>query len=298
VAARQRDEPLLATASQVSAWLLIEVTGPWGGDAVVHSELGPNAPRIWREAMRRRGIRVIAIRRDLTTPSHHGGHQLRLVHVVAPAVGSSTAVAHRRMVHDLHEVVPVTEALAVSGTVGAGWESDQERYVLVCTNGRHDACCATFGRPLVRALRQSRWAEQVWECSHIGGDRFAANVVLLPDSLYFGDVDEAGAVRLLEAHDAGRLDLACFRGRSTLLLPGQAAEHAVRARLGLDRLDAIVEVEVPASGDVQVRLSDGRSVAVGVQRVDHPSPTPLTCKGRPGLAYPEWRVTSFEECAP
>ena len=45
VAARERDEPVMATASQVSAWLLVEVNGPWGRDAIVDSELGPHAPR-------------------------------------------------------------------------------------------------------------------------------------------------------------------------------------------------------------------------------------------------------------
>ena len=34
-----------------------------------------------------------------------------------------------------------------------------EPLFLVCTNGRHDQCCANLGRPLVRALRDSPWAE-------------------------------------------------------------------------------------------------------------------------------------------
>ena len=276
------------------AWLLIEVTGSWGHDAIGQSELGPYAPRVWREAMRRHGVRLIAIRRDLTTAGHHGHHEVRLVHVVAPAIGARP-VAHRRVIADLHEVVAATESLAVEGTVGANWEPDPDRYVLVCTNGRHDSCCATFGRPLVRSLRESQWADQIWECSHVGGDRFAANVVLLPDSLYFGDVDADTAPCLLAAHDDGRLDLDRFRGRSTLRLPAQAAEHAVRSRLGLDRLDAIDAVTSRSAGEVEVLLSDGRTVLVGIERVDRPSPTPLTCKGRPGLAYPEWQITTFDQ---
>jgi hypothetical protein len=293
VAARQRGESLVGTASLVPAWLLIEVTGPWGRDAVAESELGPYAPKVWRDALRRHGIRIIAIRREIRPSADHGHHHLRMVHLVAPQVGQRVA-AHRRMIEDFHEVVPATESLAVNGVVGAGWEPDDERYVMVCTNGRHDSCCATFGRPLVRALRESRWAEQLWECSHIGGDRFAANIVLLPDSLYFGAVDEAAATTLLAAHDDGRLDLTCFRGRSTLSLLMQAAEHAVRSRLGLDGLDAIAAVTQPEAGEVVVTLSDGRAVHVGVERNNVAAPTPLTCKGRMGLAYPEWRITSFD----
>ncbi|MGI9029038.1 MAG: sucrase ferredoxin [Ilumatobacteraceae bacterium] len=294
MAARQRAEPLVATASQVPAWLLIEVAGAWGHDAIAESELGPFAPKVWREAMRRRGVRVIAIRRDLTTSTRHAHHRARLVHVVASRPGAARAVAHRRVI-DLHDLVASTEPLATGHGVGAGWEPDFDRYVLVCTNGRHDSCCATFGRPLVRALRTSRWAPQVWECSHIGGDRFAANIVLLPDGFYFGGVDPAGAERLLAAHDGGRLDLACFRGRSTLRWPEQAAEHEVRSRLGLEALDAITAVRTLDAGRIEVDLTDSRSVLVGVERTDRPVPTPLTCKGKSGLSSPEWRVTSFEE---
>ncbi len=234
----RRDEPVSATASQVSAWLLVEVNGPWGRDAVGHSELSPHAPSIWREVMRRRGIRVIAIRRDLT--QHHDGasHPARLVYVVAPRPGAVAGSAHRRVIGDLHEVVSATEPIAAGHALGEQWVPDGDRYVLVCTNGRHDPCCATYGRPIARGLRGTKWADQVWECSHIGGDRFAGNVVLLPDSLYYGRLDLAAAERVLDAHDSGRLELDVFRGRSTFRLHEQAAEHHVRRQLGVDALDA------------------------------------------------------------
>ena len=233
-AARERDEPVSATASQVSAWLLVEVNGPWGRDAIVHSELGPHAPLVWRRAMKGQGIRLIAIRRDVARHEELDRDGFVLVHVDAPRPGVRDAVASRRKIADLHEVVSATASLAAGHGLAAGWERDDGRYALVCTNGRHDSCCATFGRPLVRALRDDAWADEVWECSHIGGDRFAGNLVLLPDSLYFGHVDVAGAERILGAHDAGRLDLATFRGRSTFRLAEQAAEHFVRAERGLD----------------------------------------------------------------
>ena len=73
---------------------------------------------------------------------------------------------------------------------------------LVCTNGRHDPCCADLGRPVVRALVAAR-APDVWECSHIGGDRFAANLVCLPDGVYYGRVDPDGAPGLVADHRAG-----------------------------------------------------------------------------------------------
>ena len=290
-----------ATASQVKAWLLIEVHGSWGRDAVDDSELGPHAPKVWRNAMGARGIRVITIRRDLETHHHESTPGVRLVHVVGGRPGVSPARAWRMMVGDLHQVVTATESLATDGVVtGPGWEDDPDPYALVCTNGRHDPCCATLGRPLVRALRRSAWAGMVWECSHIGGDRFAGNLLLLPESLYFGRCDEAGGEQVLAAFEDGRIDLAHYRGRSTQSLVEQAAEHFVRTEHSLDAIDAIARVESLGNGQVSVRLAgheDDDSLVVTLERTRVPSPTPLTCKGAEGLAYPEFRLAAIDERA-
>jgi len=272
--------------------LLVEVHGSWGRDAVADSQLGPHAPSIWRTAMKARGIRVITIRRDLDRRHAHPAPGVRLVHVVAGRPGRPS-VANCRIIDDLHHVVAATESVAATGQPDAGWEVDTDRYVLVCTNGRHDACCATHGRPLVRHLRTTGWGDSVWECSHIGGDRFAGNVVLLPDSLYFGRCEAADVERLLAAHDDGRLDLSRLRGRSTLSLVEQAAEHFARTELGLDALDDVTGVTTRARGEVRLDLADGRAVQVTVAHTVVPSPTPLTCKGADGLRYPAFRLAGL-----
>jgi hypothetical protein len=275
------------------------VHGSWGRDAIAESELGPHAPAVWREAMRARGVRVITIRRDLETHHHQPARGVRLVHVTAGRPGVTPARAQRMVVGDLHQIVPSTESLASDGVTGPGWEEDTEPYALVCTNGRHDACCATKGRPLVRALRRSPWSEWVWECSHIGGDRFAGNLLLLPESLYFGRCDEAGAERVLASFAAGRIDLATYRGRSTHSLIEQAAEHFVRAERSLDAVDAFSRVESLGNGQVSVRLAgdaeDDPAFVVTVERSRVPSPSPLTCKGAEGLTYPAFRLVAIEE---
>ena len=280
-----------ATASQVAAWLLIEVNGPWGRDAIGQSELSPHAPAVWRQAMRQRGIRLVAIRRDLTLHHDESGYAARLVHVVAPRPGAVAGSTHRRSIKHLNELVSATASIAAGHGHDDRWSPDAERYVLVCTNGRHDPCCATYGRPIVRGLRETRWAEQVWECSHIGGDRFAGNVVLLPDSLYFGRLDLAGAERVLEAHDDGRVELDGFRGRSTFRLPEQAAEHFVRRELGLDGLDAVRSMARVDDERLRVDVDvDGVAVAydVVVERTTVAAPGPLTCTGKEGLGYPRF----------
>lgn len=71
---------------------------------------------------------------------------------------------------------------------------------------KHDTCCAVRGRPVGRAL-SDRWPELVWECTHVGGDRFAANVVVAPDGVYYGNLDAASSVEAVEQHLADRIHM-------------------------------------------------------------------------------------------
>jgi (2Fe-2S) ferredoxin len=103
--------------------------------------------------------------------------------------------------------------------------------VLVCTHGVHDVCCALRGRPVAAALA-SRWPELVWECSHIGGDRFASNVVVLPDGFYYGNLDPESALTTVEAHLGGTVLPDRLRGMARFVPPVQAAVIAAYQHYG------------------------------------------------------------------
>ena len=62
--------------------------------------------------------------------------------------------------------------------------------VAVCAHGRHDQCCAVRGRSACGAIADE-YPEYTWECSHLGGDRFAATMLILPEGLCYGRVDSA-----------------------------------------------------------------------------------------------------------
>jgi len=130
-------------------------------------------------------------------------------------------------------------------------EGPQRRY-LVCTNGARDPCCAIRGPAVAHALAREL-PGRVYECSHLGGHRFAANVLVLPDGLCFGRLDARSAVGLAAELEAGRLPLDHLRGRTALEPESQAAEILVRRRLGLKRLDDLRHVE-----GTMFELADGR----------------------------------------
>ncbi|GAB2561758.1 sucrase ferredoxin [Kribbella endophytica] len=98
---------------------------------------------------------------------------------------------------------------------------------LVCTHGRHDACCAVRGRPAAAALTAA-YPDRTWECSHIGGDRFAANLVFLPHSLFYGHVPADQAVAIAQSYNEGTITPTYYRGSGAHPPPVQAAQHFAR----------------------------------------------------------------------
>jgi hypothetical protein len=159
---------------------------------------------------------------------------------------------------------------------------------LVCTNGRHDPCCADLGRPVVRSLHDDRVSD-VWECSHIGGDRFAANMVFLPTGIYYGRVPPEDASRLVAQHDAGVLDLDFYRGRSCYQPLTQAAEILVRRELNELGVDALLLTSArPVDHDTSVSVfARGDDVVEVTVRRRPGEPEHMTCSEH-GASHP-WR---------
>lgn len=264
-AARRRGDDLAATAAPVRRWLLIEQPGRWGRDALLESMIDPAVGRLLAAAAAERGVRIVLIRRP--------GRSL-------PSAVRAWAYADSRAGHESirwGSFADDAELLGgpLSGT--AGDTGDRPAY-LVCAHGRHDACCAIRGRPVAAALRRLRPGE-VWECSHVGGDRFAANVVVLPEGLYYGHVGIDTAADLVAAHEAGQVVPDLLRGRSCFAAPVQAAQHFARSLLAERRIAALAPLDAgrtaPATWRV-VLAHEGRSVALTV-RAEQAPPELLTC---------------------
>ena len=82
---------------------------------------------------------------------------------------------------------------------------------------------------VARALRRA--GVDAWECSHVGGDRFAANVVSFPHGLFHGRVTPASALPLVHAYQEGRIHPAGYRGRAAWSPAAQKAEVVLRHEL-------------------------------------------------------------------
>lgn len=269
---RTRDEDLIGTASRVRRWLLVEQPGPWGAQALLESRMDEVVAQTLRSHARRSGARVVLIRRPRWEAE--AGRRAYMVHS-----DRRSAWVEQVSLDDPRELTRLPlERLGDARPPGLG-EPGPAAIHLVCTNGRHDPCCADFGRPVVRAL-QDAGVPEVWESSHVGGDRFAANVVCLPTGTYYGRVPPDDAARILAEHDEGLLELDCYRGRSCYPPMVQAAEIFARRELGERRRDALRVVGSRRQGDDAVVVvldhDDGPDLEVEVGR-ERGGPALLTC---------------------
>jgi Sucrase/ferredoxin-like len=151
---------------------------------------------------------------------------------------------------------------------------------LVCTHGRHDTCCAIRGRPAAGELAAKR-PDATWECSHVGGDRFAGNLVVLPHGLYYGQVTRDNAAEIVTAYEAGDVVLDSLRGRAGLSRAAQAAQHYARLAVGERGVDALRPVGEERLGPQRWRVllerASGELVGVVVRAERTPPRSLLTC---------------------
>lgn len=113
--------------------------------------------------------------------------------------------------------------------------------VLVCTHGIRDRCCALFGGELVLALGAApRAAEvEVREATHLGGDRFAPTVLLLPSGRMYGHLAPTDAGTLIEAALGAPTLAPRFRG-SLFRPPVEQLVECVATELAAERGEARV----------------------------------------------------------
>ena len=253
------DEPLAGTASRVDHWILIEYRGLWGRDVLPGSGLSDQVKQRLREqASARPHTKLLFVRRT----ERRGRPELR-------AMWGSSAERGGQLFHadiDQHEDLLDLDLTAPGAPL-------PHPLLLVCTHGKHDRCCARQGRPLYQALAELAEDDWVWQVSHVGGDRFAGNVVVLPEGLYYGRVGPGEAWSVLDEYLARRIDLAHYRGRSSYSFAVQAAERAVREEAGLSGLD---DLELVAERPVVVFRGGGRLYEVDVTAAPGPL-SYLTC---------------------
>lgn len=236
-----RGDPLYGTASPGTAWVMLEFAGPWGKSALLQSPstVEPGLGRAIARRFETAGMRIAAIRRPGRRPEPRRWRWF----IARCEEGSETLYQG--------EVDGPAGYLDIALDGSDGTRSPGP-LVAVCAHGKHDRCCAVRGRSATAAIAD-RYPEFTWECSHLGGDRFAATMLMLPEGLCYGRIDTTDAAGLVRLYLDGRLDNGFLRGRTSLPHVVQAAQYFAREQSGDDRIAALSPLEV-TPGEHRIRV--------------------------------------------
>lgn len=280
------DEPLPGTAPLAQAWVVLEQPGPWGRQALTDSRLPTELGQALIDASAGTGTSILLARHPDRLERLADGSERR-VWVAHTAPGRPFLRAGT--VADPAELADWDFAAIGRGALPPLGRAVPGPMLFVCTHSGRDACCATAGRALVNALMaQVSDRSTVWECSHLGGHRFAPTALVLPSGLVYGRLDPATAAACLE-----RVQVGCLRGRSFFPAPMQVAAVTVRQVADVvepDVLDVLwvrgercvpvdpgVTLDTIASMVAEVRHVDGRAWRVTLRRLPLAHPRRESC---------------------
>jgi hypothetical protein len=282
---RERHDPMLGTAFPADRVLMVEQPGGWGIEGLQDSRFDPQLAARLVSTMSRRSTRVLAIRRPGrltpdarrtwgyadTRPGHQG------------LVWGRFESDEELLAIDPDAVLSGEVAMAAASAAHGDTPIEPPPAFLVCAHGTHDVCCAIEGRPVAAELQRRR-PGQVWECSHLGGDRFAANVLVLPLGVLYGRIGVAQVDDLLATTERRELMIGSLRGRvglTSVAQAGLAFAHTHLGRLGVDEL-RVVEVRPGPEDGAEHRWTVRVETPDGALRVDvgqHPGTRDLlTCR--------------------
>lgn len=172
-----QSEPLAGTATFARRWIIVEHPGPWPRNPLDAAHLDPRLLE-WDSLP---GTRVLLTR--------HPDRRDQSDYVWLFDANSRELVTGHR---ELLDQVPQWLEGDHPGTLS------DEPILFVCTHAKRDQCCAIEGRGLVQQLA----SPHVWECSHLGGHRFAPTALLLPTGSHLGRLSAEGAMAALEDPDS------------------------------------------------------------------------------------------------
>jgi hypothetical protein len=276
----QVGEPLAGSAAaQTELWIALEHAGPWGpkgaDDSGLPAELAARLTRFTKEEKR---ARVQLIRKP-----ERASAQERFLFLARGRPGASELLETR--LARIEDLLAIDLDAWARGETPHGCAPRSEPLYLVCVHGRRDRCCAQRGMPVYSALATLA-PDAVFQTTHLGGHRFAATLVVLPEGVCYGRLEAGEAEALMAAQRARRFhDLTRVRGRCAYGAEAQAAEVRLREDLGELALDALslLAIERDAEQGVEVRFRHNESgVEHGVRVVKQTlEPSAQSCGATP-----------------
>ncbi|ADP83294.1 sucrase ferredoxin [Pseudofrankia inefficax] len=280
------------TAGTYPGYLLVELPLPWPRDVAEAPEAAALAPLLAST-----GYRLQAV--VPSDPAAAPAERRVILHARPP--GQRWFAGYRRFERPVGVSLPeaVADLLAAAAEPGPSRLEAPAIDVLVCGHGTRDSCCGRLGAGLTARLGAVAAPDGVtiWRTSHLGGHRFAATFLLLPEgtSWAYGDVELVETV----LRRKGDFDAVAgyYRGCSGVDGPqAQALEGEVARQVGWSLLDSPRTSTFDGSRADLTCVYDGETVTWSAQVGKGRAVSMPDCQSPPSSAtktQSEWAVSAI-----
>jgi hypothetical protein len=290
VLSREASEQPIGTASTADAWLLLEYSSAWGKRAFQESRLASAVKTHVKNALQAAPrSRLLFIKQERASAGH-----LTLFTVRSTETDASIV---RMKLGSYEQLLDLNLAAILSGNQSGGGNVWERPLFLVCTHGRRDKCCAKFGYALYKSLR-SEVGDDVWQSSHVGGDRFAANLICFPHGFFYAHVAQEAGRQIVQQYSQQTLSLNNYRGRCCYPPPIQAAEFFLRSESGFVGINDVKFLDyVPITGNhwlVRFRSQqDGQTHEIYLKSQVSEFQNPLTCQSGEAKRVVQYSLSDY-----
>jgi hypothetical protein len=237
----QAGEQLFGTATRVNVWLALEYTRPWSSDAFASSDI----PEHIKKALDEHLAAIPQSRLQLIRQPARAAAGIMFFVAVSREI---SPILYKFQLDSYEDLLALDIPKIVAGDPAYARYLSPDPLFLVCVNGKKDISCAKYGRPVYDAMSQAV-GEHVWQCTHLGGHRFAGTSVFLPHGLCYGRIKAGDVAALLADFQRQQIVLEHYRGLSYYDEPVQAADYYLRRQTGNRTLAAFRLVSVRQDGE-------------------------------------------------
>lgn len=281
-------EEIFATTPRVDVWFLLEYRGAWNDKAFVYSKI----PKDVKERINVNLQTIPNSRLQLIKRHDNSGDTLKFY------VAKSDELEPRLYEFDFRSYEELLD-LDINEILEGNSHLKEEPLFLVCTNGAYDKCCGKYGAPVYLDAVKNEKNFKVWQTTHLGGHRFAANLLHLPNGIYYGRVRDFGVHKLIEESIDRRIDLGHYRGRSCYSKDVQAAEYFLRKKTGIKEISAfrLISSKNPDNGDFVIEFisqSDEKTHHVHIRKNKERFMNYTSCKDKEKSPIAQFRLVELK----
>lgn len=280
-------EEMFASAPRVDVWLLLEYREAWDENAFPSSRV----PEVVKKRLSGYLGSIPNCRLQLIKRHNNPEGNIRFY------IGISDEIEPRLFEFSLSGYEDVL-SLDIPKIMRGSHHLRSEPLFLVCTHGTHDKCCGKFGVPVYMEAAKQENGSSIWQCTHVGGHRFAANLLCLPHGIYYGRVREYDVGGLIGDYKNGHINLKKYRGRSCYSPDAQAAEYFLRVNTSISKISGFRLKEIRKTDEDNsivgfISETDKRVHLIEIQRNPHALENYTSCKDENKSPIAQYRLIGY-----